>query len=512
MANPTSAPQGGELPDAEAAGVRYANALGDVTSIGTRETRAGLFKGPYRRLFKAQCVSSFGDWLGFLAVAALAARVGRSNADVAVGVVVSARLLPGFFFGAFATAVIDRWDRKKIMVTCDIGRGLIYAGIPFVHNVGGLFLASLVLELLTLMWTPAKEASVPNLVPPDRLAAANSASLAAAYGTILPAVAVFTALTFVASGLSHIHALRFFRLSKESIAIYVDVLSFFVSAFLISGLALPLRTAAQKLASQSGTLRSTWHDAREGWRFIGTNYRVRAVIVGFCTALIGGGMVVPLGITYSSKILHSGETGFSLLELALGLGVAAGVLLLSVWQKRLQHDAVFTVSVFGAGVALIVAACMSNLVLTMLCIAGLGVCTGGVYVFGFTILGESTDDSLRGRIFGVFYTLVRLCLLVAFILAPFLSGLLDGLSDHLHRNVGRTVIHHEVGTSTFHVALPGARLTLWLGGLIILGAAWRARTDLRRAMAVGQVPHRVSGEAPVVPPPSSASGEPSPAG
>jgi MFS family permease len=311
-----------------------------------------------------------------------------------------------------------------------------------------------------------------------------------------------------------VHFLRFFTHSAESIAIYVDVLSFFVSAILISGLALPRRTPEQRSAIPPATLRTTLHEAREGWRFIRTTYRVRAVVIGFCTALVGGGMVVPLAVTFSTKVLHKGPTGFGLLALALGLGVALSVLGLSVWQKRIQHDTVFVLAVFGAGVSLLVAASMSNLELTMLCIAALGVCTGAVYVLGFTIVGENTDDAFRGRIFGVFYVLVRLCLLLAFALAPFLSGLLDGLTDHLHRNAGTMVVHHELGTSFWHVALPGARVTLWLGGLIILGAAWWARADLRRAVALGQVAPRQEtdhgGAAIVPPPPAGPSGPASP--
>jgi len=466
--------------------------LDDVAHIGVPDDRT-LFKGPYRRLFSAQVVSSLGDWVGFLAITSLAARVGKSNADVAVGVVLSARLLPGFFFGAFASGLLDRWDRKRVMVTCDIGRGLIVGLLPFVHNVPGLFVASLLLELLTLMWTPAKEASVPNLVPPEKLAGANSASLAAAYGTIVPAAILFTALTGVASALGHVHVLRFFRLSQESLAIYLDVVTFFVSAYLISGLALPRRSAEERRAIPPATLRSTYRETREGWSFVRHTKRVRAVILGFCVGLIGGGMVVPLGVTFSAKVLHKGPTGFGLLELALGLGVAAGVLMLTVWQKRFNHDQVFIMAVTGAGVSLLFAASMSNLALVMLGIGVLGVCAGGVYVLGFTILGESTSDDIRGRIFGVFYTLVRLCLLLAFTLAPFLSGILDGVSDHLSRRVGHTVIRHEVGTSAFHVALPGARLTLWTGGIIILIAAAFASRDLHKAAIEDAHPaHRVA--------------------
>ena len=485
MADPSPASSPGDAPTGEEAAARYASALGDVAAIGKGE-RAGLFAGPYRRLFTAQVVSSLGDWVGFLAITSLAARAGKSNADVAVGVVLSARLLPGFFFGAFATAVLDRWDRKKIMVTCDIGRGLIVGLLPFVHTVPGLFLASLVLELLTLMWTPAKEASVPNLVPPEKLAAANSASLASAYGTILPAAALFPGLTLVAEALAHVHALRFFRLSQESLAIYLDVLTFFASAAIISRLVLPRKSAAERLAAPAATLGSTWREVKEGWRFIGQTYRVRAVIIGFCTGLIGGGMVVPLGVTFSAKILHKGPTGFGLLEFALGLGVAIGVLALTVGQRHLDHDRVFSLAVAGAGVSIIFAAAMSRLLLVMLGIAGLGVCAGTVYVLGFTILGASTTDDIRGRIFGVFYTLVRLCLLLAFTLAPLASGVLDGLSAHLHRRAHGVTIRGEVGTAAFHVALPGTRLTLWLGGIIILAAAWSARRDLHKAAALAE--------------------------
>jgi dTMP kinase len=461
---------------------RYVQALDEVSTLGDLPDRS-IFVGPYRRLFTAQCVSSFGDWLGFLAVVSLAGAATKSNKDVAVGVVLSARLIPGFFFGAFATSLLDRWDRKRLLVVCDIGRGLTFAVLPFVHTVYGLFLASVLLELLTLMWTPAKEASVPNLVPHDKLAAANSASLASAYGTILPAALFYPALTAVAGLLGHVHQVHYLKAHQDTFAVYLDVLTFFFSAFLISRLPLPRRTAAQKADIAAATPKTMWLDAKEGWRYIRRTYRVRAVILGFCTGLIGGGMVVPLGITFSEQVLHAGTTGYALLEMALGIGVAAGVMVVSVWQRRVSHTRAFGWSVSVAGVSLLVAASLSRMALVMLAIGVFGACVGSVYVLGFTILGSSTNDEIRGRIFGMFYALVRLCLLLAFTLAPLISGLLNGLSDHLTRTVHGKVIRHELGTTAFHVSLPGTRLTLWLGGLIILAASWVARRDLSRGEA-----------------------------
>jgi MFS family permease len=107
------------------------------------------------------------------------------------------------------------------------------------------------------------------------------------------------------------------------------------------------------------------------------------------------------------------------------------------------------------------------------------VCAGAVYILGFTILQASAHDEIRGRIFGVFYVLIRFCLLLAFALAPFLSAALDGLSGHLTRTVGGLAIHHEVGFGSFVLPLPGTRLTLWLGGAIIIGAGLLARQGMR---------------------------------
>ncbi|HZQ58590.1 MAG TPA: MFS transporter, partial [Acidimicrobiales bacterium] len=311
---------------------RYAKTINDVGTLGDLPDRS-IFVGPYRKLFTAQCVSSFGDWVGFLAVVSLAQAADKSNADVAVGVVLSARLIPGFFFGAFATSVLDRWDRKRLLVTCDIGRGLTFAVLPFVHTVLGLFFASMLLEILTLMWTPAKEASVPNLVPGDKLAAANSASLAAAYGTILPAVLFYPAL----SAVSGVLGVGYLVHHRNTLAVFLDVTTFFVSAFLISRIPLPRRTPEERDEVASTSVATMWNEAKEGWGYIRRTYRVRAVILGFCTGLIGGGMVVPLGVTYSEDVLHAGTTGFGLLEMALGIGAAVGVVLVSLWQRRVSH-------------------------------------------------------------------------------------------------------------------------------------------------------------------------------
>ena len=120
-------------------------------------------------MWMAQVVSATGDWLGLLAISILAIRVGVGNEGAALSLVLAARIVPGFFFGPVAGVLVDRWDRKRTMVTCDVGRALVMLALPFVDTLIGLFLASLLLEAFTMLWGPAKEASVPHVVPADQL-------------------------------------------------------------------------------------------------------------------------------------------------------------------------------------------------------------------------------------------------------------------------------------------------------------------------------------------------------
>lgn len=421
------------------------------------------------RLWIGQIVSSLGDWLGFFAIVVIADRVGGASSEASIGLVVGARIVPGFFFATIAGVLVDRWDRKRTMIVCDISRGAVLATLPFIDTVWGLVLASFLLEIPTLFWSPAKEASVPNLVPADHLTTANSLSLIAAYGTFPIAGLLFAALAKVADWLGGIEGLERLRVDQATVAIWFDVVTFFVSATVIATIALPKVKRADVRGRIS--LGDTFRDLKAGWRFIFINPVVRSVMVGLGTGLIGGGMLVPLGPIFSKEVLGGGPAGFGLLITALGTGVAGGIVTLSVVQRRLPRVKVFIGSVMLAGTSLVVGASTSSLAIAFTSVMVLGVCAGSVYVVGFTILHSSVDDELRGRIFSTLYTLVRLCLLISFAVGPFMAGLLDGLSGRL--------FDHDITAFGRDIDLPGVRLTLWLAGLIMIVAGGLAGLALR---------------------------------
>ena len=195
-------------------------------------------------------------------------------------------------------------------------------------------------------------------------------------------------------------------------------------------------------------------------------------MIGLAGGLLGGGAIVPLGVTVARVVLHGGGAAFALLMTALGVGAAIGVVTLLWLQRRLPRQFVFTTAVVATGIAIIAVASMSSLLPAFFLVAALGAAAGCAYVTGFTMLQESVHDDMRGRTFATLYTLVRLCLLLSLTIWPFIAGALNALSRHTF-NAG---IH----VGRLHLALPGVRLALWLGGgiTVMSGLAAQRRMSL----------------------------------
>ena len=430
-----------------------------------------VFNAPgFPQLFAAQVVSSIGDWTGLVAIIALATKVSTN----AVGFVMIARMLPGFLLAPLGGALVDRWNRKVVMVTCDLGRAALLAVLPFWENVWGLVVLSFAIEVLTLMWGPAKDASVPNVVrDPDQLASANSLGLVASYGMMPVGAILFAVLAAVSSFLGNFHQLAWLQPKQSSLAIWVDALTFVGSALLISRLALSHNgNGAGKTANRQG-LRETLRDIVEGLSFIRSNALVRGVMLGLAGGLLGGGAIVPLGAIFSKEVLHGTTSGFGFLTAGLGVGCGIGVVTLLWLQRRLPRAALFTAAVVATGTAIVLVACVSTLALAILIVAFVGACAGSAYVTGFTLLQESVSDEMRGRTFATLYTLVRLCLLLSLTVSPFVSSGLGALSEHLTNG--------ELKIGSAHLALPGVRLALLMGGVMTIVSGLAARRRMRKA-------------------------------
>src|SRR5262249_21544807 len=255
---------------------------------------------------------------------AIAARV-SDNSGAAVSLVMTTRVLPGFLLGTVGGVIIDRFDRRKVMVLCDIGRASLLLLLPFVDSLGGLLLISLGLEILTLLWGPAQAATVPNIVPEEHLSAANSLSLAASFGTFPIAAIIFSLLAGVATVIGDFGIISSFKVDKEALALIVDAITFLVSAAIVYRLTIP---GPERRANGSGKRidwTETFREIKEGLLFVKEHPLVRGVMLGLGVGLIGAGAMIPLGPSFAQEVLNGGPAAFGVLMTALGFGAAIGI-------------------------------------------------------------------------------------------------------------------------------------------------------------------------------------------
>jgi dTMP kinase len=428
-----------------------------------RGTRSASFKDlltrpPFPRLLAAQTVSSLGDWVGFVAVASLVARLGGSRVGAyAVAGVMVARMLPSILFGPIAGALVDRIDRKRIMITADVSRGALYALMPFLGKLWAIFAVSFAIECLSLLWTPARDASLPNLVPRRQLANANSLGLVSTYGTLPLGGAIFAFLAGTSS------LIPYFNVRPEYLALWLDAATFAFSAVMVSGISIP---APPTLTSGKFEMSRVWRDIVEGVRFLRQSPLASSMTVGIVSAFTAVGAVLAIGPVFAQKTLSAQAAGWGVLVTSFGIGMAIGMATVNKLVEFAERDRLFVWSLIAAAVTLFVLASMPNIVLAAIFTVVLGCFCGAAWVSGYVLLQENIADEYRGRTFGSLTVLSRFGLFLSLAAFPALAGVVGP--------------DHEVFIGTQRIDLAGTRIALWVAGAGVIIAADVTRRGLKR--------------------------------
>ena len=412
---------------------------------------------PFRRIWIATSLSSLGDWLSLLALSALAySLTGMTHAHHGVltgnattgGVAVSGvwitSLLPYLLFGPLAGALADRLDRRINLIVGDVVRAVLYLSIPinlvvgFAPKLTWIYVAQFLACCASLFWTPAKDASIPNLVPRDKLDEANGLSLLTTYGTAPVAALFFVVLQAISLGLGK--EIRYFANAAQgqvALSLYFNTATFVISALTVYSLHdLPHRRNGGERISVPSVAKSIW----EGWRFAGRNRTVRGITIGMLGAFAAAGVVVGLGYGYVSSTLHGGPTGwgfvFAAIFLGLAVGMSVGVKVLSDFSKR----RLFGLAIAAAGLPLAIIGLIPNLPVVVILVIVLGICAGIAYTTGYTVIGSEVDDETRGRTFAFLQSAIRV---VMFAVIAFSSLVAAGFSALVKAATGSPEI--EIG-------------------------------------------------------------------
>lgn len=419
----------------------------------------------FRRLWYSTALSSLGDWLGLLATTALATSLvhGYQAQNYALGGVLVVKLLPAIVLGPVAGAFADRFDRRRTMVVSDAIRFGLFLTIPLVHTITWLLVASFLIECVSLFWMPAKDASVPNLVRRDQIEAANQLSLITTYGlTPVLGAALFSVLSLITNVLAR--HLPFFRAQPVNLALYFNAATFLVGAIVvffireISG-----HREGRAAEDQPGLLSLL----REGAAFIRHSRLIGGLIIGLVGAFAAGGAVIGAGKIFVTS-LGGGNAAYGVLFgsvfVGLGLGMAFGPRI----ARELSRRRLFGLSIVFGGICLVLTAIMPQVALAMVLVLGVGFGAGVAYLAGMTLLGTEVDDEMRGRVFALLQSLIRVVLILGLAAVPFVVA-----------QVGR----RRVSIAGLDATVDGTRFVLIAGGLFAVAAglfAYRKMDDRQK--------------------------------
>ena len=410
-------------------------------------TRGVLAIPAFRKLWNSMLFSSLGDWLGLLATTAMAQQLSGGSyatANFAIAGVFIARLLPAVFLGPIAGVIADRFDRRRLMFNVDIMRAALYISIPIVNTYFWLYTAMILVECLTLFWSPAKEASVPNLVPRDKLESANQVSLLAAYGTAPIAAILFSILTLLSSAIAAISPL--IPSNSIDIALYINAISFLFAAWTVFG----IKEIPKGAAAKSDNSSNVGQSLIQGWKAVSESKIIRGLIIGMVGAFSAAGAVIGLARTFVGD-LGGGDAAYGVLFGAVFTGLAIGIAFGPKIFAQFSRRRLFGASLTTSGIFLVLLALISNLVLSVIIVTILGAFSGIAWVTGFTMLGMEVHDEIRGRTFAFVQSLIRITLVAVLAIAPIIAA---------------TIGEHRYEFQNLTLDYNGAQITIGIAGLI----------------------------------------------
>ncbi len=349
----------------------------------------------FRNLWYGQVVSELGDWLNSIAIYALILKL--SDSGMAMAGAMMAKLLPIVLVSPIAGVVVDRVDRKIVMIVSDLLRCIVVLAFLLVEdqNILWLVYALVIIEIsLSGFFEPARSAIIPSLVAKKDLVTANALSGATwsvmlAFGAALGGVIV------------HLFGIR--------IAFILDASTFLISAWFIAKIPNLKKSAKKDSAKQTG-----YQELVDAMRYLRAEPMVLVLSLLKAGLAVAGGIMTLIPLMAGQVLSGSLSLGIGILYSARGLGAALGPLLV----KRLfgETAAVLRWAIAGAfflkALSYLFIATSDNL-WTLSLGVGLATLFGSIiWVFSSALIHLCAPDHYLGRIFS--FELALLTLVMGF--------------------------------------------------------------------------------------------------
>jgi MFS family permease len=353
-----------------------------------------------RRLWYAQIVSFFGDFLALFAVINfLTFQLHATPRDV-TGLQI-AYLLPIAVLGVLAGVFVDRWPLKATLVSSDLTRAALCLLLLFAHSTMNFYLIMAAISVVSSFFGPAQGVTIRSAVPLHGLRSANSLMqqvmfgmrilgppLAGALYTLLGARACYIgdSFSFVCSGLL-IATLVITRPALAAMEKKLDE----VDTSKAENAAAPKKGIAAGIAT-IGT------DMKVGISFIVHHAGVLFVILALASGMFVLGCFGPLIAVYVRDSLHASTKLYGWVSAMIGVGMFLGVNLLNTVGKNIKNTTLVYLGLGGIGVGLCFLAFVPHAWAALLADLIIGLAVAGIIVPATTMLQQETPPELMGRV------------------------------------------------------------------------------------------------------------------
>ncbi|MEX0904824.1 MAG: MFS transporter [Balneolaceae bacterium] len=346
----------------------------------------------YRRLWLSQVISNFGDWFGILAVYALIQEY--SGSELLLGLIIVVKMLSLAFFSPLAGYITDRFNRRSLMIWCDILRGLIVLGFILIISAQMLWLAYVLVALqmvFSAIFEPAKTSSIPNITTSEELVNANILS-AASWSIIFTTGMALGGVATAWLG--------------TDVVFLINSVSYLVSAWFIFRAVIP---QVKMTDEERYRTRNPLKGIAEGFRYLLNNGHVLRPALAKGTFTMCMGALVYMLIIIAEEVLMMGSIGLGILYAARGVGTGIGPVIGRRVFKResgwLRGMGFFMIA--GGSMYAFVGG-MESVILMGLFVMLAHMASGSNWVMSTVLLQRRAPDVYRGRVFSTEWLLFTL--------------------------------------------------------------------------------------------------------
>jgi MFS family permease len=361
-------------------------------------------------LWLSQLISKVGDNFAVVAALVLINELAEKT-GIAVVVIGVAITIPQLF--ALASGVfVDRFSRKAVMILTDVLRAGAILVALLVQESGQLYvlyLTAFVVMGLGAVFVPARNASIPNLVPEEHLLTANALIQA----TELVSLILGSSLATLVIGLS-----------STTTAFVVDSITFLVSGLFLLAARIPQGQPSAAISRPGSEFRKFWSGFTDGVRYIGSNRHLLQLMAITTMATLGLSATVLLAAAYFKQLLGISAEYLGLLQATEGLGMLAGALLISAYASwaRSRQIVSLTMIVLGGGILVFALAPVYWLVLLGALVVGLCVVSARTTLAAMT--QALVPDAQRGRVESAMVTVIGIGTMGALVMAGILGDVI----------------------------------------------------------------------------------------